>query len=80
VATGLGAGLLVRSLRSLRSAHLEVLNTRYLRLLQEAADGRFCRWVYGRCSLCLSPRRGDFFRLRHSVVNGRTNDLNRAAP
>jgi hypothetical protein len=26
-------------------------NIRYLRLLQEAADGRFCRSVYGGCSL-----------------------------
>jgi hypothetical protein len=25
------------------------------------------RWVYGECSLCLSLRRGDFSRLRHSV-------------
>jgi hypothetical protein len=29
--------------------------------------GRLRRWVYGGRSPCLSPRRGDFFRLRHSV-------------
>jgi hypothetical protein len=48
-------------------------------LLQEAADGRLRRWVYGRRSLCLSPSAGDSFRLRHSAGVWVT-DLNRSAP
>ena len=27
----------------------------------KAADGRFCRWVYVGCSLCLSPLGGAIF-------------------
>ena len=59
---GLGAG----AARPILAAP-GMLNYPLFAAFSKAADGRLRRWVYGRCSLCLSPRRGDFFRLRHSV-------------
>jgi hypothetical protein len=59
--------------------HPEMLDTRYLRLLQEAADGRLRLGVYGGFPLCLKPRRAGLSGSDTRSVYGRT-DLDRSAP
>jgi hypothetical protein len=77
---GLGAGA-ARPINGLvGDQHPQKLNTRYLRFLREAADGRlrFAGCTVG-CSPCLSPRRAIFSGSDTRSVYGRI-DLTRSAP